>query len=181
MSYKSSVNLGLPNIADPPDPAFFAEFTRVYNAIRNLAIALDAYTGVLAADSQFYSTTPLSTTLLVQNLTRVYCIAGAALSYGDIINLYDGGAGVLTARKASAVDATKPAHAWCSTAAGIASGSYGEVMLLGMCTAIAGLTPGQLYYLSNTAGAIATTAGTVSQKVGYGLGASSLMFRPDLA
>jgi hypothetical protein len=177
MGYRSSINTGLPNIPDPPDPAFFAEFQRLYNAIRNLTLAIDSYTGAIAADSSVYSQTPISSSILSQNLLRVYCPFGVTLAFGQMVNLYSN-AGVLTARLAAANVAGLPAHGWCSIPA--TAGSYGEVMLGGLCRGVSGLTPGITYYLGNTPGTIAASAGTVSQKIGYGLGASSLFFNPAL-
>ena len=179
MSYKSSVNTGLPNIPDPPDPKFFAEFQRVYNAIRNLTLALDAYSGAIPQEPEFYSQTPATQTILQQNTNRLYVLFSEAASYGQIINLHNV-SGVLNARLASASAAGKQGHAWCSTVGGVAANAYGEVMLGGLCTAISGLTPGQSYYLGNTSGAIAPTAGTVNQLVGYALTTSNLYFKPTL-
>lgn len=179
MSYKSSVNTGLPNTPDPPDPKFFAEFTRVYNAIRSLTLALDAYTGALAQEAEFYDQTPPSQTILQQNTNRLYVKFSEAAAYGQIINLHDV-SGVLNARLASAASAGKQGHAWCSTVGGVAVGAYGEVMLGGLCTAIGGLTPGKSYFLGNTSGAIAPTAGTVTQLVGFALTATNLYFKPTL-
>ena len=177
MPYKSTINTGLPNIPEPPDPAFFAEFARVYNAIRNLTVAVDAYTGALAAEPQYFSATPITSTVLTQNGQRVYVLFTEAAGYGQIINLYNN-AGALGARLSNA-SAAKPGHAWCSTAGGVAINSWGEVMLGGLSTAFAGLTPGATYYLGNTAGAIAPTVGTLAQKLGYALGSNLLFFRPD--
>ena len=179
MAYKSSVNTGLPNIPDPPDPRFFAEFTRVYNAIRNLTLALDTNTGALPQDPEFYSQTPPTQTILTQNTNRLYVKFSEAVSYGQLVNLHNV-SGVLNARLSSAAVAGKQGHAWCSTVGGVASGAFGEVMLGGLCTAISGLTPGQSYYLGNTAGTIAPTAGTVTQLVGFALTASNLYFKPTL-
>lgn len=177
MAYKSSINTGLPNIPDPPDPLFFAEFQRLYNAIRNLTIAIDSYTGALPAESTAYSQTPLTSSLLSQNLLRVYCPFNVTLAFGQMVNLYSV-SGVLTARLAAANIAGLQCHAWCSIPA--TAGSYGEVMLGGLCRGVSGLTPGVTYYLGNTPGTIASTPGTVSQKIGYGLGSSSLFFNPAL-
>lgn len=179
MAYKSSVNTGLPNIPDPPDPAFFAEFTRLYNAIRNLTIAMDNATGSLPQEPQFYSQTLPVQTLLSQNTQRLYVQFTETATYGKTINLFNN-AGSLGARLSNASAAGKPIHAWCSTAGGVTAGQFGEVMLGGLCTAIGGLTIGQTYFAGNTAGAIAPTAGTVSQKIGYAIGASLLIFKPDL-
>lgn len=181
MAYRSSVNTGLPNIPDPPDPAFFPEFTRLYNAIRNLTIALDSYTGALPAETQYYDQTPPSASILTQNSMRLYVKFGVAIAYGQVVHLYNN-AGVLTAELASAVNATKPMHGWCSIAG--AAGAFGEVMLGGLCSAIgtvgSPLVPGATYFLGNTAGTIAPTAGTSSQKIGYALAINRLFVQPQL-
>jgi len=177
--FKSSINTGLPNLPDPPDPAFFAEFVRIYNAIRNIQIAVDSYTGALPQDAAYYSQTLATSTILTQNTQRLYVKFSEAATYGATINLWNN-ASVLNARLSSASAAGKPIHAWCSTAGGVASGAYGEVMLGGLCTAIGGLTIGATYYAGNTAGTIAPTAGTVPQKIGYAIGAALLIFNPDL-
>ena len=179
MSYKSSINTGLPNIPDPPDMRFFSEFARVYNAIRNLTIAVDAYTGALAQDPEFYDETPPTQTILQQNTNRLYVQFSEAVSYGQIVNLHNV-SGTLNARLASASAAGKQGHAWCSTVGGAAIGAFAEIMLGGLCTAISGLTPGQSYFLGNTPGTIAPTAGTVTQLVGFALRSNNLYFKPTL-
>jgi len=179
MPYKSTINTGLPNIPDPPDPKFFPEFTRLYNAIRNLTIAIDSYTGALAQEPEYYSQTPATTTILLQNTNRLYVTFSENVSYGQMVNLYNV-SGTLTARLASAAAAGKQAHAWCSTVGGVTSGNFAEVMLGGLCTAISGLTPGQSYYLGNTAGTVAPTTGTVTQIVGFALTPVNLYFKPTL-
>ena len=180
MGYKSSINTGLPNLPDPPDPAFFSEFARIYNAIRNLTVAVDKATGSLPADSANYSATLPTDTIFSQNVLRLYVKFSEAASYGNTINLWNNGGTLVQARLANASAAGKPVHAWCSTAGGVAANAYGEVMLGGLCTAIGGLTLGTTYYAGNTAGTISNTAGTISQKIGYALTASNLIFTPDL-
>jgi hypothetical protein len=179
MAYKSSINTGLPNVADSPDPKFFAEFTRIYNAIRNLTLAIDAYTGALPPDPEYYNITPPASSVRTQNIQKVYVITSTAIAYGKTVNLYNN-AGVLTARLSDATTAGKHCHGFCSNPAGGASGAYIEVSLGGLCTAIGGLTPGVTYYNGNTPGTVAPSAGTVSQKVGYALSTTTLFFSPDL-
>ena len=179
MAFKSSINSGLPNIPEPPDPAFFAEFAKLYNAIRNIQIAIDTYTGALAQESQYFSQVTPTDTIRSQNMVRLYVKLGVAIAYGQTVHLYNN-AGVLTAELATAVSSAKPCHGWCSTVGGGIAGGYAEVMLGGLCTAISGLTPGATYYQANTAGNIANTAGTFSQKIGFALGASLLYMNPDL-
>lgn len=177
MAFKTSVNLGLPAIADPPDPTFFGEITRIFNAIRNLAMALDQYTGNLGADAVYYSSTKPSSSVLVQNMQRLYVQCGVAITAGQAVHLYNT-AGVLTAELASAATTAKPMHGFCTVGAAI--NGYAEVMLGGLCTLIGGLTPGATYYLANTAGAVALTAGTTTQRIGIALGVASLFVQPTL-
>lgn len=179
MAYKSSINTGLPNLPDPPDPKFFPEFARIYNAIRNLTIALDSYTGAMQAEKQYMNQVPLTSSVLAQNMVRVYVLFPAAVTYGQTVNLYNV-AGVLNAQLSNSSAAGKPIHGWCSVVAGVAAGAYGEVMLGGLCTAIGGLTPGATYYAGNTPGTIAPTAGTVSQRVGFALSSTSIFMQPQL-
>ena len=179
MPFKSTINSGLPNIPDPPDPKFFAEFARIYNAVRNIQIAVDSYTGALAADPENYSQTPPTATILLQNTNRLYVKFSENVSYGQMVNLHNV-AGVLNARLAKASTGGFQAHAWCSTVVGVTAGNYAEVMLGGLCTAISGLTPAQTYYLGNTAGTIAPSTGTVTQILGYALTANNLYFKPTL-
>ena len=177
MAYKSSINLGLDNIADPPDPSFFGIFTRVYNAIRNLALALDAYTGRDDPDQNVFSQIPASSSVGTQRLLRVYCIFGVAITPGQIVHLYND-AGVLKAELASALTSAKPMNGWCQTGAG--AGQWGEVIVGGLCELIGGLTPGVTYYLGDTAGTIAPTTGTTTQRVGFALGAATIYMNPEL-
>lgn len=179
MAYKSSINLGLPNLPDPSDPAMMPELIRIYNSIRNLAIALDLYTGAQAAEPEAYSSTPATSTVLVQNLNRLYIKFDATITYGKTIYIYDN-AGVPTAGLSNATIAGRQMRGWCSTVAGVTAGNYGEVMLSGLCTAIGGLTAGVVYYNGNTPGSIATSPGTISQKVGFAIGSAQLIVTPDL-
>jgi hypothetical protein len=176
MAYKSTINTGLPNVPDVPDSKFFAEFLRVYNAIRNLTIAVDAYTGAQAQEAEFYSQTPVTQTLLTQNSLRVYVQFSEAITLGQTVNLWDN-AGTLNGRLSSA-STSRPMHGFCTIAAG--AGEFGEIRLGGLCTLIGGLTPGATYYLGNTAGTIANSAGTLSQRVGFALGTSQLFVQPQL-
>jgi len=50
----------------------------------------------------------------------------------------------------------------------VASGAQCTVCVFGPVTALATITPGANYYVSNTAGAVSTTAGTCSRIVGWG-------------
>lgn len=64
------------------------------------------------------------------------------------------------------------------------SGVIGEskyVILSGLIGALSGLTAGYTYYLSNTSGAIATSAGSQSRKIGLAISATQLLIKHDNA
>jgi hypothetical protein len=61
----------------------------------------------------------------------------------------------------------------------VSSGASVGVQVGNVYTGFSGLTPGAVYYLSNTAGAIASSAGTVSKKVGLADSATSLLIKHD--
>jgi hypothetical protein len=65
------------------------------------------------------------------------------------------------------------ANAGASAAANVA------VKMIGMVTGLSGLTAGSTYYLSNTAGLLSLTPGTVSKKVGLALSATELLIKND--
>lgn len=62
--------------------------------------------------------------------------------------------------------------------AAITDGNSGVVKVTGPVT-LSGLTAGKTYYLSNTAGAIATSAGTVSRMIGKALSATQFLIKHD--
>jgi hypothetical protein len=179
MPYKSSVNTGLPNIPDPPDPAFFVEFQRVYNAIRNLTIALDSYTGFTPADPISYPQITDSSSLMIGNTSKIYVPFSQLATKGYFVNIHDIGGGVRNGRLASATTSTTKAHGFLSSASITSVGQYGEVTLLGLNKTFGPLTIGNTYYLSNTAGLPSNTPGTIPQKLGFAADTSSLFINPD--
>lgn len=111
--------------------------------------------------------------------TRV-AVASENLSAGDVVNLYND-AGTLKARKADATGGVaKKADGFVIAA--VTSGANATVYFDGTITGLSGLTPGEIYYLSTTAGAVTTTIPTtathIAQSVGKALSATELSFEP---
>lgn len=180
--FASLVDLGIPALpGDNVSREMFDEFYRLYNAINQLHKGLVQYTGMVQIDPAKWSVITPANTLYAGNLRRLYVKAGAALSYGDTVNLYNV-SGVLQARKAVASSGSTYCNAICSTLGGIASGEYGEVILLeGLLQGLAGLTPGVQYYLHpSTSGAFTatrpSTAGQIIQPVGIALSPTEFYF-----
>lgn len=106
--------------------------------------------------------------------------ATEALSAGNLINVFDSTGG--KARKADATAANK-FHAVGFVLDSVSSGQPAKVYFEGVITGLSGLTIGAKYYLSETAGAITTTAPTSSgalvQFVGTAISATELSFEPN--
>lgn len=177
-----SVNTGLPAIPDTPDPVLFREMVRIYNAVNAIAFALDAYTGALPALPAEFADVGLSD-ILVQNISRFYPIFDDTVVAGAMCHVYNV-AGVLHARLASALDDTKPARGFATAA--VTATNRGELILLGRNSYLSGLTPGDLYYLSEVSltgqitNAAPATSGNLVQPVGYALSDTSIWFNPTL-
>ena len=61
----------------------------------------------------------------------------------------------------------------------ITSGNSGLVVTSGVVTGLSGLTIGSTYYLSDTSGAISTSAGSNSRKIGIAISTSALLIKHD--
>jgi hypothetical protein len=176
-----STNTGIsaiPEFSQAQYPELYIDSLRLRTGIKILQSVIDTYSGALGEEQAFWGqqTNPANWHRM-QNLNRTYGLASENISAGEVVNFWNN-AGVLNVRKANASAAGKPCHAWCTTT--ITAGSYGEFITMGTCFLIGGLTIGSTYYLSNTGGLLSAGAGTVAQKVGYAIGTSTLVFRPDL-
>jgi hypothetical protein len=116
----------------------------------------------------FSGTSPNSGSKTVTTATPVICISNIALRPATVITF--GGVALSSASTpTNSVNLDK-----YNTFLGFATESKtsGQAILVrtsGTMTGLSGITQGVPYYLSNTAGTIATTAGTNSKKIGFGL------------
>jgi hypothetical protein len=180
--YSTDLGLSLtPELQESKNPGVYGEMIRMRNALRILQGALDLYTGALSPDSTLWSVTSVTSYLRTENISRVYFQTTEAISVGQAVNIYSS-AGVTYARLANATNNTKPCRAYATT--NIASGDFGEFILLGAHPLITGVTGGTDYYLSTTGGALTATppaaVGNIVQKVGWGLNSTTLYFNPSL-
>jgi hypothetical protein len=106
-------------------------------------------------------------------------LASEAISAGNLCNVYNN-AGTANVRKADNTAAGKEANAVALT--GISNGGTGTVYLPGATvTGLSGLTPGSYEWLGTSGGTTETaptTAGNISQIVGYAESATSMYFFP---
>lgn len=158
------------------------KFLALVNNLRREIVALVTSTGAsdagkivaTGADGRLdQSLMPVGIGADTKNIT-----ASEALSAGDYVNLYDN-AGTANCRKASAADATKPAHGFVLD--NVASGAQASVYFEGANNALTGLTAGTTYALSpTTPGAVVdlasvpVTNGSILQVLGVATAANEI-------
>lgn len=167
-----SLNLGIPATPNTTNPAIYGEIVSIHNALRTLATALDAYTGVLPKPEDEWSSQTLTSTLLTGNGTRMYVKFSQAATYGQPVNFHSSG-GELRARLAKEAVGYQ-AQAFCSCAS-VAVDEFGEVQLWGVLN-ISGVTPGDPYWLATSAGGITSVPGM--QLIGFGIANNAIFFDP---
>lgn len=101
------------------------------------------------------------------------------LSAGDVVNIFDDG-GTQKVRKASATDATRPAHGYVTEA--VTTGSNATVYTDGFLPG-SGFTVGSKYFLDTTAGSVTTTppseSGNIVQYIGVAVSTDKIKFEPS--
>lgn len=178
----SSINLGVgtfPEFDQSKYPELYVDSMRIRQALINLQTAVDRYTGAVPLDSKLQGASSNLNSLQIGNIARLYVLASENLSYGQMINFHNV-SGVMKARKAYAVTLPTLCRGVCTSKTSIAIGEYAEVALIGAVAGLSGLTPASLYYLSDSAGYISLTPGTVSQPVGYAISESELYINPQI-
>lgn len=172
-----SVNLGLPAQPLVEDPKLFSELIKVYNAIRNLALAHDAVTGIISPPTEDWS--QLGTTRFTAGgMHKIYIEANVDLAYGNTVGIVNV-AGVGKADKAQ--DGVLYAVGFCSATGGTLAGATTEVTIIGRYPPLpaASLVPGNKYYQSGTAGTIGVF-GTGTQVIGFAVSDTDLIWLPQL-
>lgn len=167
-----SSNLGLGDTPSVKDPELYAEATRIYSAIKNLALNLDSALGLsLYDDADRANITPVQTIKSdLQN--KLYVKYNVSIAAGQTVGFINSG-GELRAVIGTA--GTVRGFAVETKAAG----ELGLVILFGLLVT-AGLTPGTLYYAAGTAGAIASVPAATVQAVGFAVSSTALFVNPTL-
>lgn len=178
----SPFSLNMPETPQTNNKELFSELAIIYNALQTLQQAISTYTGAAPPPSEYWAVLTPGETLFPQNHNRFYPISSENIAAGAVINLWNN-AGVLNVRNANATNNTKPCHGYAP--ATIVSPARGEIVLFnGLCTSIAGMTPGQRYWLHTVNGLIVNAppvaAGNIEQAVGLALSATVLYFITDL-
>lgn len=167
----SSINLGLQPTPEVDSPELYGALTPLYNAVRNIAYGVDAYTGNTLITSNEYNQVNSISQLLSQKTAVMYIKAFEDIKAGHIVSIINN-AGIPEARKA--LGNTYFPHAFAVDDA--AAGQHLPICFFGLCQTIGGLTPGVEYYISATAGVV--TNATTYRRVGVALGSNLLWFNP---
>jgi len=169
-SYRSSVDLGLPVLPIVTTPELATEFLRVYNALRSLASALDAYTGALSPETEYWAQLKSGRNLL-GNLGKLYYPTYEALVVGSLVGFYND-AGTVKCRKS---DGTYLCRGFVTAV--YAAGDVAEITVLGMMPqfSVGTLTPGATYYQGATAGTLSASG---SRAIGFAVDDQNLFFHP---
>lgn len=105
--------------------------------------------------------------------------ASEALASGDLVNIFDGGAGVFRARKADASTSGKRAHGY--VLASVSSGASATVYFEATDTGQTSVPPGELFLSAATPGKVTGTApsgsGQTVQRVGFGVSTTAFNFQ----
>lgn len=179
----SKILLGLPNLPDNNlDPKLWNELLTVYRAIQNLLAGVSEFGGIDAPDTVEINSMDPTKYLLGNNIGRWYPTCDEAIARGQVVRATN----VSGANRCARADASSgllysPAIGVANTA-GVA-GQKIEVLVAGITTAIGGMTPGTLYYLSTTSGAIQNLrpvgAGQAVQPIGWALTTTQMLIAPS--
>lgn len=157
---RSFLNLALPAYPATTDAGLHSELTKLYNALQNIAGALD------------------------NNQSKFSVIYQEEVGLGEMVSIYPSGTGkTLYARKAvNTTPARYCAGYCCQDDADV--GVAGEVIGFGVHPYVNGLTPGTRYFLSSTPGGITptmpTASGTFVQPIGFAVSDTQLFMNPVL-
>jgi hypothetical protein len=168
-----SVNLGLGDTPGVKDPELFAEATKIYSALKNLALNLDNALGLsLYDDVDRENISPIQTIKSdLQN--KLYVTYNVPITAGKTVGFINSGG------ELQAVLGTS------GTVRGVAvetknAGEKGLVILFGLWVT-SGIVIGDVYYASSS-GAITRTAPAVGsrQPIGFGISDTAIFFNPSL-
>jgi len=167
-----SVNLALPERPLTQNAELFTELNRVYNAIRSVARSLDAYTGVVGEQNDFWSQAGALRCNFGLN-SKIYLEAGEDLILANTIGIKADG------QAWKAVDGGTRCRGFCTAVNGVLAGEFVEFQVFGIYPQFSAgtLTPGSTYYQSGSAGQVGASG---SQAVGFAITDRILFFNPTL-
>lgn len=175
--FSFSLGIGSSPLVEVEDQDTNAELHRIVQAINILAFRLDEATGSLALTSADRPYAIASATSKELNMCRLYAKTTVSLTAGELVHYTS--TGELVKAQANGAHNLK---AQAVVLANTTAGSYAPLAARGIVKLYSGLTPGNYYYLSPTAGAIGSAspaAGNTLQYIGFAVSPSELYFCPE--
>ena len=172
-----TLNSGLPTYPAGLSDKDTALVLPIYRAVNNLTQQVSANIGAVQLDQSEYAQIDPFSKLLNSRTNRLIVKAATGLTYGQLVNLTESPTGTIRADIADQ-SLSRAAQAVVDSPAGIAAGTYGEVVFAqGRTQGIGGATLGTVYYLgvSGSVQNVAPGSGLV-QRVGIGLGSGGFYF-----
>jgi hypothetical protein len=171
-SFRYSTNLVIPDTSAVKDAVAQQELTYILTALRTLATRLDETTGSLSPPVADWPNTSPAIANLGNNIYKFYAFCDVAINFGMFVNFHNLSATSVAARPAQANTYLNAAGGYCVDPNGVAAGSWGEFQVgPGLNYGIAGLVPGNWYFLSPFAPGVVTatqptTPGQIIQLLG---------------
>lgn len=175
IGFNSNIQLGLSAVNNDAIKAELAMAVNpLYYALHNLHRGVSMATGDWNPSTAEFSTIAAGSQMSAGRHRKHYAIASVLITAGSLVYVLASG------QMALATAATAASLAIGYATQTTAAGAWGEFILFEGAVAATGATPGNIYYLSNTAGAFSLAAGTVVQKVGICLTPNLIYLRISL-
>jgi hypothetical protein len=151
LGQRYSTPIVIPDSSQIDDKRTNDEMNYVLNALRTMALQMDALTGALSPLASNWSTVSALNSVLGNNTNKFYALCLTDIAYGAMVNFTNKDATTVYARTAQASSASRGAQGFCVTPGGFPAGTYGEFVVgTGINYGLNSLTPGTVYYLDPT-------------------------------
>jgi hypothetical protein len=182
LGQRYSTPIVIPDSSQIDDKRTNDEMNYVLNALRTMALQMDALTGALSPLASNWSTVSALNSILGNNTNKFYALCLTDIAYGAMVNFTNKDATTVYARTAQASSASRGAQGFCVTPGGFVAGSYGEFVVgTGVNYGLNSLTPGTVYYLDPTStlgqvnSSAPVTAGQIKQVIGVAITNTQLL------
>lgn len=180
--FRYSTPLIIPDTSDVKDRITQLEISYIFNALRTMAVQLDAVTGALSPVISDWPNVDPVQSILGNNINKFYCRVASNINYGAFVNFYNYSATEVQARPARGNGFAMAAGGFCVNPGGFAAGSWGEFVVgPGVNYGIGGMTPGTWYFLdpASASGQVTavqpTTVGDIVQICGIAIADDRLL------
>lgn len=171
MNFNSAINLNLSAVPDTlVDPRTALAIQPLHYALHAMHKGVSQVTGTWQPSAAEFASIPPASSILTGNHRKIYMVATAAITAGQLVYITAAGMALSSANAA----ATLP-QGWAVQS--VANGAVGEFTLFEGLLGVAGAVMGTKYYAGNAAGTVAAAAGVVPMLLGVGVAANLIYMR----